>query len=400
MSEKGEVLIEAQGVGKKFCRDLKRSLFYGLKDLGSEITGRTGPKDTLRKKEFWAVDDVSFQVRRGECLGLIGHNGAGKSTLLKMLNGLVKPDRGRITMRGRIGALIELGAGFNPILTGRENVYVNASVLGMSRREIDAKFDAILDFAEIGDFIDAPVQSYSSGMKVRLGFAIAAQLEPDILLIDEVLAVGDIGFRARCYTALARQLPRTAIVFVSHNMADLMRVCNHAMHLKRGVGTLTPTVEDAIARYSAELGAANPNRVVSKVGIGDVSASLMSDTPDRGGTGGNGSLELTVSCEIKSDRDYETIQMRFNIAAPNQQILAQVRGGVNPLRRGTSRLNAIMSMPRLTPGVYRLTAIIEDVSGREMVGWYQDAASFVIDGDQWSAGLVGIDAVWEMTPTR
>ncbi|MEM1013338.1 MAG: ATP-binding cassette domain-containing protein, partial [Planctomycetota bacterium] len=162
-----DVLIKVDGVGKKFCRDLKRSLWYGVKDLAAEVTGRPGERDNLRRDEFWAVDDVSFEVRRGECLGLIGHNGAGKSTLLKMLNGLIKPDRGSITMRGRIGALIELGAGFNPILTGRENVYVNGSVLGMTKKEIDRKFDAILDFAEIEDFIDAPVQTYSSGMKVR-----------------------------------------------------------------------------------------------------------------------------------------------------------------------------------------------------------------------------------------
>ena len=144
----------------------------------------------LRKDEFWAVRDVSFEVRRGECLGLIGHNGAGKSTLLKMLNSLNRPDSGRITMRGRVGALIELNAGFNPILTGRENIYNQAALLGFSKKETDAKFDAIVDFSEIEEFLDMPVQNYSSGMRVRLGFAVAAQMEPDILLIDEVLAVG------------------------------------------------------------------------------------------------------------------------------------------------------------------------------------------------------------------
>ena len=138
---------------------------------------------------------MSFELRRGDCLGLIGRNGAGKTTLLKMLNGLIKPDRGRIEMRGRVGALIALGAGFNPILTGRENIYVNGSVLGLSRREIEEKLDDIIDFAEIGKFIDAPVQSYSSGMQVRLGFAIATALRTDILLLDEVLSVGELRVR-------------------------------------------------------------------------------------------------------------------------------------------------------------------------------------------------------------
>jgi lipopolysaccharide transport system ATP-binding protein len=200
---KDEVLVKVEGVSKKFCRDLKRSLWYGVKDISSELFGAK-KNGQLRPKEFWAVDDVSFELRRGECLGLIGHNGAGKSTLLKMLNGLIKPDKGTITMHGRIGALIELGSGFNPILTGRENIYNNGSVLGFSRKEIDAKFDSIVEFAELSEFIDTPVQNYSSGMKVRLGFAVAAQMEPDVLLIDEVLAVGDIGFSFKCLIEYSR----------------------------------------------------------------------------------------------------------------------------------------------------------------------------------------------------
>ena len=159
----------------------------------------------LRDGEFWAVNDVSFELRRGECLGLIGHNGAGKTTLLKMLNGLIKPDAGSITIRGRVGALIALGAGFNPILTGRENIYINGSVLGLSKKEIDGKIDEIIDFAEIGEFIDSPVQNYSSGMSVRLGFSIASSLSPDVLILDEVLAVGDIGFVIKCLNRV-RQL--------------------------------------------------------------------------------------------------------------------------------------------------------------------------------------------------
>jgi lipopolysaccharide transport system ATP-binding protein len=163
-----DTLIKVEGVSKKFCRSLKKSLWYGMQDLGNEVIGkRHGGNGELRPDEFWAVDDVSFELKRGECLGLIGRNGAGKTTLLRMLNGLIKPDTGRIEMRGQVGALIALGAGFNPILTGRENIYVNASVLGLSKRETDAKIDNIIDFAEIGEFINMPVQSYSSGMAVR-----------------------------------------------------------------------------------------------------------------------------------------------------------------------------------------------------------------------------------------
>jgi lipopolysaccharide transport system ATP-binding protein len=229
----GEVLIKAENVSKKFAKDLKKSLYYGLTDVFSGLT-RNKKLKTLRKDEFWSVKDVSFEVRRGECLGLIGHNGAGKSTLLKVLNGLIAPDEGTIKMYGKVGALIELGAGFNPILTGRENIYNNGAVIGFSKQEINAKLEKIIAFAELEEFIDMPVQNYSSGMKVRLGFAIVAQMEPDILLIDEVLAVGDLGFILKCFKRIDIILPNTAIIFVSHSMPMVSRICNEIILMDHG----------------------------------------------------------------------------------------------------------------------------------------------------------------------
>ncbi|MFL1012249.1 ABC transporter ATP-binding protein [Flavisericum labens] len=229
-----EVLVKVEGVSKKFCKDLKTSLWYGVKDLVANIRGNKTIRE-LRDKEFWAVKDINFELRRGECLGLIGHNGAGKSTLLKILNGLINPDAGKVTIRGRVGALIELGAGFNPILSGRENIYNNGAVLGFTKKEIDAKVEAIIDFAEIREFIDMPVQNYSSGMKVRLGFAVAAQMEPDVLIIDEVLAVGDLGFVLKCFKTIDTILPNTAIVFVSHNMPMVSRICNQIILMENGL---------------------------------------------------------------------------------------------------------------------------------------------------------------------
>ncbi len=241
-----DILIQAEHVSKKFCRSLKRSLWYGMKDVAHSLnpwsrtqqeTDLTTPitAQPLRKDEFWALQDINFEVRRGECLGLIGHNGAGKSTLLKMLNGLIRPDHGRITMRGRVAALIELNAGFNNLLTGRENVYSQAALLGFSRSETSKRFDAIVDFSELGAFIDSPVQNYSSGMKVKLGFAIFASLEPDILLIDEVLAVGDLGFRYKCLNRIGKLLPQCAVIFVSHSMTQIMRVSSSIMMLNKGM---------------------------------------------------------------------------------------------------------------------------------------------------------------------
>lgn len=245
-----EVLVKVNNVSKKFCRDLKRSLWYGVQDLGCELIGLKSSSDgELRKNEFWAVKNAGFELKRGECLGLIGRNGAGKTTLLRMLNGLIKPDGGRIEIRGRVGALIALGAGFNPVLTGRENIYVNASILGLTKKEIDSRFDEIVEFAELGEFIDTPVQSYSSGMQVRLGFAVATSLEPDVLLLDEILAVGDAAFKMKAYARIGTILQNAAVIFVTHSMTQLYRVCDVVGVMNKGVLKVHDSINDAVDQY-------------------------------------------------------------------------------------------------------------------------------------------------------
>ena len=257
-SSNGSPLVRVEGVSKIFCRSLKRSLHYGLMDSLSDIlpVGKRKYDESgepiLRKEEFWAVKDISFELRRGECLGLIGRNGAGKTTLLKMLNGLIKPDKGRIEMRGRVGALIALGAGFNPILTGRENIYVNGSILGLSKKEIEDKIDEIIDFSEIREFIDSPVQSYSSGMAVRLGFAIATALNPDILLLDEVLAVGDYAFRIKCLNRISELARKTTVLFVSHSADQVRWLCDLALYLDKGQQKYLGQVAEAFNLYEVQ----------------------------------------------------------------------------------------------------------------------------------------------------
>lgn len=231
MSE--EVLIKVDSVSKKFCKDLKLGLLYGVKDLSSGMFGSSKERE-LRKKEFWAVNDISFEVKRGECLGLLGHNGAGKSTLLKVLTGLIVPDKGSVEMYGRVNALIELTAGFNPILTGRENIYNNGAILGLSHKEIKSKYDEIVAFSELEEFIDTPVQYYSSGMKVRLGFSVAVHTEPDVLILDEVLAVGDAGFRAKSFNKMKEVMKTAAVIFVSHSMPQVARICSEVLFMKHG----------------------------------------------------------------------------------------------------------------------------------------------------------------------
>lgn len=214
-----DILVKAEGVSKKFCKNLKRSMFYGIQDIAKNMVGILPNTDNLKPDEFWAVDNVSFELRRGECLGLIGPNGSGKSTLLKILNGIISPDKGRVEIRDKVGALIEVGAGFHPMLTGRENVYINGSILGMTTKEVADNFDDIIKFAEINDFVDTPVKYYSSGMYVRLGFAIAAYSQPDILLVDEILAVGDAGFQRKCLKQIKEYLSNGGcVVLVTHNI--------------------------------------------------------------------------------------------------------------------------------------------------------------------------------------
>lgn len=230
-----DVAILVEHVSKKYCKSLKRSMLYGVKDIARNALGLSSHSEILRKGEFWAVDAISFELKKGETLGIIGPNGSGKTTLLKMLNGIFWPDKGKITIKGRVGALIEVGAGFHPLLTGRENIYINAAILGMTKDEVDAKFDDIVAFADIGDFLDTPVKFYSSGMYVRLGFAVAVHCEPDILLVDEVLAVGDQAFQSKCWGRIAQiQKKGVAIIVVSHGMDTIRHVCDTALLIYNG----------------------------------------------------------------------------------------------------------------------------------------------------------------------
>ncbi len=203
-----------------------------------------------RKEDFWALKEISFDARRGEALGIIGHNGAGKSTILKLLSRITTPSSGEIMINGRLSALIEVGSGFHPELTGRENIYLNGSILGMLRREITEKLESIVDFAELRQFIDTPVKRYSSGMYVRLGFSIAAHLDPDILLLDEVLAVGDAAFQQKCIERIMELKKKgTTIVFISHDLRAVQKLCDRVILLKNGQIEVDGEPRETIALY-------------------------------------------------------------------------------------------------------------------------------------------------------
>ncbi len=218
-----------------------------------------------RKQEFWALRDVSFEVQPGETLGLIGPNGSGKSTILKLISRILTPTEGHITVNGRVSSLLELGAGFHPDLTGRENIYLNGSVLGLSRREINERLDDIIAFAELERFIDMPVKHYSSGMYMRLGFAVAAHVEPDILLVDEVLAVGDQSFQLKCYDRIADLRSRgVTIIFVSHSLDDVRRLCTRAIWLEDGEIRSKGHVDQVIEQYLSRVMAREESQLTAQ----------------------------------------------------------------------------------------------------------------------------------------
>jgi len=241
--EKGTVIFDQ--VSKRY----RLGTLGTLRGTVSALLSRRRDGDDSQRV-LWALRDVSFRVEPGESLGLIGPNGAGKTTALKLLSNITQPTAGRITVDGRVSTLIELGAGFHPELTGRENIYLNGAILGLRRREIDRKLDAIVAFSELERFIDTPVKRYSSGMYVRLGFAVAAHVEPDVLLVDEVLAVGDAEFRQRCMARMKElRVSGTTIIFVSHNMHMVRSLCDHALLLWRGQVHFEGSPNDAIVAY-------------------------------------------------------------------------------------------------------------------------------------------------------
>jgi lipopolysaccharide transport system ATP-binding protein len=245
-----EPRIIFDNVWKKFRRGEVHDRLRDLIPVMVNGLFRRGRSDVLGVEDFWALREVSFEVRPGETLGIIGRNGAGKSTILKLLTRILKPTRGRSIVKGRVGALIELAAGFHPDLTGRENVFLQAAMMGLRRHEIEQRFDAIVDFSGIGEFIDTQVKRYSSGMQARLGFSVAAHLDPDVLLIDEVLAVGDLSFQQKCYERL-REFRRSgvAIAFVSHNMQAVSMLCDRVLYLRPGGPPQSGPVSEMVTAY-------------------------------------------------------------------------------------------------------------------------------------------------------
>jgi homopolymeric O-antigen transport system ATP-binding protein len=340
--------------------------------------------------EFWAVREVSFDVPRGETLGIIGHNGAGKSTLFKLLSRITAPTIGTIALNGRVAALIEVGSGFHPELTGRENIYLSGSILGMRRKEITAKLDRIVDFAGVGRFIDVPVKWYSSGMYVRLGFAVAAHLETDILLVDEVLAVGDAAFQLRCYERIA-ELRRagTTLLFISHDLASLERLCDRVVLMDHGRITAAGSPSDVVRRYQQLVSDASVPALADATPSSGSGAARVEDVrffDDTGAetlsTSTGSPLRALVEIDVKRAIPDAVIEV-FYYSRDGRTLHCQqstaVSGGTLTLLPGQRRLEFTCDAMGLQPGVYAIGASIRERTSPGTLDWWYGARLLYVE---------------------
>lgn len=391
--------IRVQHVSKRFRRgeamdSLRDVVARSLRHFRRQPTDATGRAPGESRHDFWAVDDVSFEVNPGEAFGVIGPNGAGKSTLLKLLAGIMPPTRGEIDLAGRVSALIELGAGFHGDLTGRENIFLNASILGLSRRETAARFDDIVAFAGIGEFLDTPVKRYSSGMHARLGFAVAAHVEPQVLLVDEVLSVGDRAFRARCMDKMREFLRQgAAIVFVSHDLGAVQRFCHRAMVMSHGRPMFIGPAARAVGHYWEVSGEAPPQAAAPGASARICNLRLNGIEPGdsavfRPGDALRFEFDVRYSIEmvqpsyglslIRLDDQavvFETSSARLNAAAPSAQ-------------PGESHHVCYEFLANVVPGAYAIGLHVREATGSHYAVYETHAVRIVIDGESTSGGPV------------
>ena len=357
-----EAILRVAGVSKRFSLGLRQAMAYGLRDVAREFLPSGAGAGTLRPGEFWALQDVSFELRRGEALAVVGHNGAGKSTLLKILYGLIKPDRGEVRIRGRTEAIIELGTGFNGVLSGRENVEVGAALHGLDAPETRRLLDEVIDFAEIEPFIDAPVQSYSSGMRARLAFALSALMHPDLLLIDEVLAVGDLAFQRKCIAQMRSYLNGGgSLLLVSHSVHQVQAICRQAIRLERGrlagSGTAANMINEMFEAQLENVSSVAPSRSrqeslnINKLCVEPIHGTIKTGEPLR--------LRIEYSCQTRVD-----VIWGFEIWTSDKWVC--VTGAVDERTRvlhpGTGSLSCLLPRFALLPGRYLVRAHILDPS--------------------------------------
>jgi lipopolysaccharide transport system ATP-binding protein len=411
-----DIAIKVENLGKMYRIGAEEQRPDGLWDATKQAV--LSPFDYLRRitrppteeETLWALKDVSFEVKRGEVVGIIGRNGAGKSTLLKVLSRITEPTEGRAVINGRVGSLLEVGTGFHPELTGRENIYLNGAILGMTKDEIDRKFDEIVDFSGVEKFIDTPVKRYSSGMRVRLAFSVAAHLDPEILLIDEVLAVGDAAFQKKCLGKMGdvARSGRT-VLFVSHNMASIAHLCTRTILLDNGQIARRGAVNDCIRFYLDQFNSKEEDKLdvrEDRRGSGEIRLTRIffenngkpSETVQTG-------KPCTICFEYEAERNVNNVAIAYTIRDQRAQFLfrpsSQDTGQVfdNLSKKGMFR--CVIDRLPLTPGRYRITTRIT-VNGMEAD--YVEGAAFLVvsEGDFFGTGRLNdhspvlLDHSWEV----
>jgi len=386
-----EIAIHAEGLGKKYVigHESQRERYVTLRDVMARTARRLGRTalDMMRGRpivegdeleEIWALKDIGFEVNRGDVMGVIGPNGAGKSTLLKILSRITEPTEGRATIRGRVASLLEIGTGFHPELTGRENIFLNGAVLGMSRREIRAKFDEIVDFAGIERFLDTPVKRYSSGMYVRLAFAVAAHLEPEILVVDEVLAVGDSAFQKKCLGKMQEvSHGGRTVLFVSHNMQAVQTFCTRAIFLNRGRLAANGDVRSVVEIYLSDAAPLTstwvrpPGRPESLVFFDRINARLSGKQPHL-----QLNLEARILCEGKGPDFYVAADISGSLGTTLLQAFPEPEPFIRCIE-GEYILNLGIDLPPLVPGRY-VAHLWLGSHHTQTLDWVKDAVEIVI----------------------
>ena len=411
MSMQSQPAIRLRSVSKRFTftRDTPRSVLEWLIALFS--------RRHKEAKDLWAVRDVSFDVMPGQCVGIVGRNGSGKSTLLKLIARIIQPTSGEIMVRGRISALLELGAGFHPDLTGRENIYLNASVLGLGREETTELFDEIVEFSELGDFIDMSVKHYSSGMYMRLGFSVAIHVRPDILIVDEILAVGDQSFQAKCLDRIMEMKRNgTTILFISHDMDSVGHLCSDVVWLDRGEVRMVGLTEHVLAHYSDSvfqqvgdrLAAANEASEFQRWGTQQIQITDVRLVNEAGGEAtvfGTGDF-LAVEIYYIAHEPIDEPEFRLaihtldgiHIAGSNTRTGEMAFGVVEG--EGVVRYD-ILRLP-LVAGRYQISVSAHHSVEPVTYDYHEAAYSFQVtdDGVEQKEGLINLDATWEWLPEQ
>lgn len=386
-------VLKVENVSKKYCRNLSDSLWYGVSDILGELLIRRSERENvkLRRNEFWGLQNVSFELKKGESLAIIGENGAGKSTLLKLIYGLIRSDKGRIRIRGKIGAMIELGAGLDHNLTGRENIYTRAAFLGIPKKQIEHLLEDIVNFAELNEFIESPVKFYSSGMTARLGYAVTALLQPDILLIDEVLAVGDMDFQRKCINNMQKFLSNGgSLILVSHSPYHIQTACQNGIYLHHGREVFRGTAIETLNNYFNKNNEKDQDRInisqnliddsKSQIKIIEVKLVPLEDNKIISET------DVKLQITYQASQKLKSVSWGFSIWTNDN--LNCITGNYNPMsfgiEKGTGILECVIPKIRLTAGNYLIkTAIIEIPSFQalSLQGWFDKPLQITVHSE-------------------